>query len=114
MFVLSTTLKGFYQNNFKNMAEYIPNLNQKQNIDSMLPQAVYAAAITPSDSADIANIGDGGVVVYVGVGGDLVVDTLGGQTAVTFKNMGSGQILPVVVKRVRSTNTTATNLVAIK
>jgi hypothetical protein len=76
-------------------------------------QGVYAAAVTAHNSTNITGAGDRGFLIYVGVGGDVSVETIGGQTPIVFKNMASGTILPVRVVRVNSTNTTATNMVAI-
>jgi hypothetical protein len=68
------------------------------------------AAITPHDSTSISEFRG----IYVGVGGDVVVVPPGsGAAAVTFKNAPSGGILPVRGVRVNSTNTTATNMVAL-
>jgi hypothetical protein len=67
-----------------------------------------AAAVTPSDSANLPTPS----VVYVGTSGNVVVTTpQGGQ--VTFANAPSGSVLPVQVLQVRATGTTATNLVRI-
>jgi len=64
-------------------------------------------AITAHDSN---NISSPVRAIYVGVGGDVAVVGLDG-TAVTFKNVPTGAILPVQAIRVNSTNTTATNMV---
>jgi hypothetical protein len=50
----------------------------------------------------------------VGVGGDVKLDLNGSGSAIVFKNLASGQLLPLVFDRVYSTGTTATNLVALK
>ena len=76
-----------------------------------------AFAVTPSDSANISadagnTHGYNKVMLFVGVGGDVKV-TMAGGTAVTFKNVASGQFCPITVSRVWSTGTTATNIVAI-
>jgi len=76
-------------------------------------QGYNAYAVTPADGSNISGAAERGFLIYVGVAGDISVDTIGGQTAVVFKNMAAGTILPVRVVRVRSTSTTATNLVAI-
>jgi hypothetical protein len=68
-----------------------------------------AVAIVPADGADLAHTA---IAIYVGVSGDIVVDTLGGQANVTFKSVPVG-ILPGQFKRVRATGTTATNLLAL-
>jgi len=65
-----------------------------------------ASAITPSDSADLAQAG----VVFVGTGGAIKVTTLKG-TEITFGNVPDGYELKCEVKKVFSTGTTATNLV---
>ena len=93
---------------------YVPPLQQGKNSAEMLPQATYARTITPSDSANLPDIGTGGMLVYIGGAGNLSVDTMAGQTAVVFTGLLAGTILPVVVKRVRSTSTTATNLIALR
>jgi len=51
--------------------------------------------------------------LYVGVGGDVVV-TMVGTGNFTFKNVASGQLLPVRITHVINTNTTATNMIALK
>lgn len=76
-------------------------------------QAEHGVAVTPNDSTDLSGASrTKGFLIYVGVGGDVVVDTIGGETSLTFKNMASGTILPVRVARVR-TASTATNMVAL-
>lgn len=71
--------------------------------------AEYAAAVTKSDSTDLANTARS---LFVGTGGDVKVTTAGGSE-VTFGGVPSGAILPVRVKRVWSTGTNAANIVAI-
>jgi hypothetical protein len=63
-----------------------------------------ALAVTPSDTAENNCHG-----LYIGVGGDVAVKGVGG-TAVTFKNVPAGTILPILVTKVMATNTTATNI----
>ena len=68
-------------------------------------------SITPSDdSADDFDIYTRGI--YIGVDGDVVVVTSSG-TALTFKGLLAGTILPVRAKRINSTNTTATDLIGL-
>lgn len=68
-----------------------------------------AFAVTPSDSVNYSNIAR---ALYVGSGGTVVLVTTR-DTVVTFTGLVGGTILPVWHKRVNSTNTTATNLVAL-
>ena len=70
--------------------------------------AVEAVAVVPHDSTDLAKRTRG---LYVGVSGDVVA-IIGGD-AITFTAMAAGIIHPISVTRVNSTNTTATNIVAI-
>jgi hypothetical protein len=83
--------------------------NQSLNSANTAP-AMEAVAITPSNSDDLPN----GVAraLYIGGGGIVVLDTYT-QTSLTFAGLQSGTILPVNVKRVRSTGTTATSLIAL-
>ena len=71
--------------------------------------ADYAVAVTPNDSTDLARTPR---AVYVGGAGNLNVDMSDGTT-ILFANLTAGTILPVRVKRVRATSTTATSLVAL-
>lgn len=64
-----------------------------------------AAAVTPSDSAETF-----GSALYIGALGNVSVVTEGGDT-VTFSGVPAGTTLVVRFTRVRSTGTTATNLV---
>ena len=71
--------------------------------------ATGLAAVTPNDSA---NLPDGLCRgVWVGVGGDVVVDTPS-VTNVKLVGANAGSIIPVAVIRVRSTGTTAGSIVA--
>ena len=67
-------------------------------------------AITAHDST---NFGAPCRGIYVGTGGNVAVVGLD-AVAVTFTNVPSGAILPVQAIRVNSTNTTASNMVALK
>lgn len=70
-----------------------------------------AVAVTVSDSTTYTPTPRG---LYVGVGGDVaVILTDDGSTAATFKNVPSGTILPIKPYKVMSTNTTATNILAL-
>lgn len=72
--------------------------------------AGFAAAVTPNDDTDVAPLARG---VFVGVGGDLTVVMEGSLVTTTFKNVGDGQLLPIRVRRVMATGTTATNILTL-
>lgn len=50
--------------------------------------------------------------LYVGVSGDVKIDTADGDT-ITLKNLASGVIHPISVIKVHSTETTATDILAV-
>lgn len=84
------------------------NLSQNLTANNTAP-AESCASITPNDSTDLP----GGTcrALFVGTGGNLNIDDAFGNT-VLFTGVSAG-ILPVRVKRVRSSSTSATNLVAL-
>lgn len=51
--------------------------------------------------------------IYVGTGGNIALRAVDADADVTFKNLPSGAILPVRAQYVRTTNTTAADLVAL-
>lgn len=78
-------------------------------------QPARAKAVTPSDTVDIPNPGNGqveGCVLYVGTGGILRVLTAGGDD-ITFNNVPNGTFIPVQVIRVFDSTTTAEHIVAL-
>ena len=81
-------------------------------------QAFNAQAVTPNDSADIELGGspivgiENGACLFVGTGGDLTITTVGGQT-VTLTNIADGVFIPIQVKRVWATGTSATGILAL-
>lgn len=77
-------------------------------ISNGLHCAANMAAVTKSDTT-VVNCR----AVYVGTAGDLAVMPLNGSTAVTFKNVASGSILPVQAAKIMSANTTAADIVAL-
>ena len=71
--------------------------------------ARQAVAVTPSDTVDIAIVPRGGL--FVGVEGDIAVIMADGSDAVTFKSVVG--FIPLMVKRVLVTGTTAQSIVAL-
>ena len=67
-----------------------------------------AVAVTPSDATILPPS-----TIYVGVGGDVAVEPWTGDNTVTFVGLPAGAIVPVRVRRVLATGTTATNLVQV-
>ena len=77
------------------------------NIES---PAERAFVVVPNDATDLAVSTR---ALYVGGSGDVAVILVGDSVAVTFSNLVTGTILPIRVKRVLVTGTTATNIVGI-
>ena len=81
-------------------------------------QAKRAYAVTPSDTDKVPSVatadgsGNRGNVLFVGSGGDLAVETVGGDQ-VTFKNINDGSFIPVHVIKVLATGTTASDIIAL-
>jgi hypothetical protein len=69
--------------------------------------AVGAYAITPHDTNT-----QNARALYIGVTGDVAVETRGRSTSVVFKAVPVG-VLPVQVVKVLSTGTTATNILGL-
>ena len=72
-------------------------------------QAIKAVEVDPSV---LQTLVIPGAVLYIGTGGDVKVDTISGD-AVTFKNLADGSVLPVQVKRVYDTGTSAADIIAL-
>jgi len=68
-----------------------------------------AAAVTPNDGADLPQVAK---ALYLGGGGDLAIVPADGTGAVVLKDHAPGYV-PVQVRRVLATGTTATDLVAL-
>lgn len=84
---------------------YVP-----EGIMAMSDPAANAEAVTPHDSNELTYYTRG---LYIGVTGDVVVAMRGDGSSITFKNAQAGSVIPIRCKIVKSTGTTATNLVAI-
>lgn len=70
--------------------------------------ATDALPVTPDDSIDLPHIGVG---LYVETGGTIVIDTVKGETRTL--EITDFSILPVGVRRVRASGTTATGIHAL-
>lgn len=68
-----------------------------------------AMTIVPSDSTDLPHVSR---AIYVGQGGDLAVEMADGDVT-TFEAVPGGSVLPIRVKRVRNTATTANAIISL-
>lgn len=72
--------------------------------------AVQLAAVTPSDTVDLSQVAR---ALWVGTAGSVAVIASGDSSAVTLAGVNGGTLLPIRVKRVLSTGTTAGSIVAV-
>lgn len=72
--------------------------------------ASQAEVVTPHDTNNIENTR----AVYVGGAGNLKILLVNDTDPVTLVGVVAGSVLPIRVKRVYSTDTTATNIVALR
>lgn len=77
---------------------------------SSITPAENCFAITPDDLQELTTLTK---AIYIGQGGDLTVLTGKSLEPVTFRNVMSGTILDVRVRAVKSTDTTADDLVGL-
>lgn len=80
--------------------------------------ATRLRAVTKSDSTDLRLTDDSGKVaecrsLYVGGAGDVAILASGDTAAVTLTGVAAGSIIPVEARKVMSTGTTATSIVAL-
>jgi hypothetical protein len=71
--------------------------------------ALRATAVTPSNSTELTGVR----ALYVGGAGNVAVILKEDTVAVTFVAVPAGSILPLAVTKVMSTNTDATDIVAL-
>ena len=72
--------------------------------------ACNSVSVTPNDSTELGFLTR---ALYVGVGGNVSVKLRDDSSAVVFVGVAEGTILPLQVKQVMATNTTATNIIAL-
>jgi hypothetical protein len=82
----------------------------KGTADASFAPATDCFAITPDDAAELTRATK---ALYVGTGGDVVVRPLAGTTDIRFRNVPSGGLLDIRVAAVRSTGTTAGDIVGL-
>lgn len=104
--------KTFFSGLFGGLVVLLPVLlmGAVPNISDRTEPSVAQRAVTASDSV---NFTDGACrSLWIAVGGDVAVVGLDGA-ATTIEDVPSGTVLPVAAKRVNSTGTTATGIVAL-
>ncbi len=81
--------------------------NALRTIDSVCEDADN---IVPNDAVDLPRTSR---ALYVGSTGDITVQLVNSVTSITLKNVVAGSLLPLRIKRVFATSTTATALIAL-
>ncbi len=78
--------------------------------DSLTAPAREAFSISPNDSSDLSTSTK---AIYVGLGGNITLRTVGSAEDVTFVNVASGTTLDIRCRAIRSTGTSAANIVGL-
>ena len=79
-----------------------------EKVNGMESSARNIDSITPADS-ELVNMSR---AVYVGSAGNMKVITYGDET-ITFQGIPAGSLLPIVVKQIYSTDTTASAILVL-
>lgn len=69
-----------------------------------------AAVVTPNDGADLPRTAR---AIYIGGAGALRITPINGAADITIAAVPAGTMLPIAVRRVWATGTTATSIVAL-
>lgn len=93
--------------------------NRNRDALNAITPAFRARDVTPADGSDLPDYTTTGPTkaLWIGVGGDVEVDLEGDSdipsSQIVFKNLSSGELIPIAVKRVRDANTDAQDIVAL-
>ena len=82
--------------------------------DANLSKMLYGTALPVDIDSGDHSLGATYEAFFIGVGGDISLDCVTSGSNVVFKNVASGQLLPIRATVVNQTATTATNIVALK
>lgn len=90
------------------MANTSPDILLDRNKDVTQP-ARKLFSITPNDSTELVNCR----AIWVGGAGNVAIVARDDSSAVTVVGVAAGTLLPIMCKKVMSTNTTATNIIGL-
>jgi len=82
--------------------------------DANLSKMLYGTALPVDIDSGDHSLGATYEAFFIGVGGDISLDCATSGGNIVFKNVASGQLLPIRATVVNQTATTATNIVALK
>lgn len=80
------------------------------NTDSVITPASNCFQITPSDTLELNEIPK---ALYIGTGGDVILQLVNSDQNVVFRNVQDGTVLSVRPEFVRLTGTTAADIVGL-
>ena len=78
--------------------------------DSLIAPAREAFAIVPDDLTELTRATK---AFYVGTGGDIALRAVGSNADVVLRNVAAGSVLAIRLRAVRSSGTTAANIVGL-
>lgn len=87
----------------------MPAVDLYSRREGMESSARNGEPVSKSDTEDFTYVSRG---IYVGGAGDVAAVMVGGAT-LTFKAVSAGTLLPIRCTRINSTNTTATDMLAL-
>lgn len=82
----------------------------KSHETSLTSPARNGFSITPDDSADLSITCR---ALFIGGGGDISAILAGDSTTILLKGVPTGTVLPIAVRRIEATLTTATDIVGL-
>ena len=82
--------------------------------DANLSKMLYGTALPVDIDSGDHSLGATYEAFFIGVGGDISLDCATSGSNIVFKNVASGQLLPIRATVVNQTATTATDIVALK
>jgi hypothetical protein len=85
------------------------DVNSRDRVQPLIEPPAHFAAVTPSDTDELTYVTR---ALYIGGDGNVCVIGKDNSAAVTFVGLKAGAILVGRFKQVKSSGTTATNLVA--
>ncbi len=78
--------------------------------ESVISPARNCFAITPSDDQKVSEVPK---AIYVGTGGDIVLNLVDGDQDVHFRNVQNGTIIAVCPQFIRTSGTSASDIVGL-
>ena len=78
--------------------------------NSLSSPAAHCFDILPDDASELPSAAK---AIYVGSGGDIVLRAVDSDQDVVLQGVGSGAILPIRIRAIRATGTTASALIGL-